>query len=154
MDVYRRLDDATVISEPFPHLILEDALDADLCETLIHEMPPLDVLTRGASPETNKRFTLSHAEAFANSRIANTWKNVLCQGLSQAFLDRVLRLFCSHIRQEFVDFEERFGTIDSLQALPRQIGGRPQTTVGMDAQISVNTPVLTQGTTSCVNSAP
>lgn len=147
MDIYRRLEDATVIAEPFPYLILEDALDSGFCDALVREMPPLDMLTRGAPLETNKRFTMSHVDALADVNVANNWKHALCQGLSQRFLDRVLQLFAPHIRREFVDFEDRFGTINELQSIPRQISGRPNATIGMDAQIAVNTPVLSPRTT-------
>ena len=54
MDFYCRLDNAEVIAEPFPYLVLENVFEQDLCERLIREMPSLDVLTRGASLESKQ----------------------------------------------------------------------------------------------------
>ena len=110
MDVFQRLDQAEVVVEPFPYLVVENVLDRELCETLIDEIPPLNVLTCGAASDSNKRFTLSQQEALTDPRISKTWRDVLTQGLSQSFADRVLKLFAPHIRRELVDFEQRFGS--------------------------------------------
>lgn len=72
MDFYCRLDNAEVIAEPFPYLVLENVFEQDLCERLIREMPSLDVLTRGASLESNKRFSLSQQEALPDQRVSAT----------------------------------------------------------------------------------
>lgn len=97
MDFFGRLDNAEVLAEPFPYLVLENVFEQDLCETLIREIPSLDLLTRGASPESNKRFTLSQQEALPDRRVTATWREVLTQGLSPSFADCVLRLFAKHI---------------------------------------------------------
>ena len=36
-----------VAAEPFPHLVLQDALDDATCSRLISEFPPLDVVAQG-----------------------------------------------------------------------------------------------------------
>lgn len=147
MDVFQRLDQAEVVVEPFPYLVVENVLDRELCETLIDEIPPLNVLTCGAASDSNKRFTLSQQEALTDPRISKTWRDVLTQGLSQSFADRVLKLFAPHIRRELVDFEQRFGDLNQLRAVTRQSDHRVRGTIGLDAQIAVNTPALVPGTT-------
>ena len=59
----------------------------------------------------------------------------------------MLSLFAKHIRRDLVDFEQRFGSLENLQAVTRQSGERGRGTIGLDAQIAVNTPALAPGTT-------
>lgn len=147
MDVFNRLDQAVVIDEPFPYVVVENFLEPDVCQKLLGEMPSLDVLTRGEPLESNKRFTLSQKECLGHIQISETWREVLRQGMSQEFLNRIVRLFGSHISREFPDFSQRFAALPKLRVLPRSSDKRPSDTVGLDAQIAVNTPVLTEGTT-------
>jgi hypothetical protein len=145
--IFRRLERAAVVDAPFPHLILEDALDADFCRALVREVPPLAALTKGAAPGSNQRFTLSSGDVLADRDISETWKEVVREGLSQPFLDCVIRLFTPHVRREFPDFAGRFGQVETLRAVSRQAGRVPRGGVGLDAQIAVNTPALEAETT-------
>jgi hypothetical protein len=66
--------------------------------------------------------------------------------LSQAFLDRALSLFGGAIRAEYPDFEERFGPIAKLRAGVRNLETHAEVDVLLDAQICVNTPVVSKPT--------
>jgi hypothetical protein len=146
MDLSERLEAVSVCADPFPHVVVEDALPADLCAALVREMPPLEILTRGAPPESNKRFSLGAADILAEPRISETWKRVVREGLSQRLLDRVLALFAPHIRREHPGLEATFGPLAALTAVPRQVRDRPLASVGVDAQIAVDTPALEPAT--------
>jgi hypothetical protein len=145
MRIFHRLEQAAVAAAPFPHLILEDALDPELCRALVREMPPLATLTKGAAPGSNHRFTLNSSDVLAGGGISETWKEVVCEG--QAFLGGLLKLFAPHIRREYPDFAERFGRVEDLRAVSRQAGRPRFGCVGLDAQIAVNTPALVAETT-------
>lgn len=148
MDPFARLEGAEVSVDPFPHVVLEEALQPDLAAALVREMPSLDVLTRGAPPESNKRFTLSSADLLGDLRVSETWRSTIRAGLSQSLLDRVARLFADHVERELPGFAKRFGPLRSLRARQR-VAGEPRGAgvVSLDAQIAVNTPALTSGTT-------
>jgi hypothetical protein len=74
--------------------------------------------------------------------------------VSQHFLDRLLRLFGPSILDYFPDFEKRFAPIGELKAelRPPSDPHRPRRevrrrgSIRLDAQIAVNTPALTAGT--------
>jgi hypothetical protein len=77
--------------------------------------------------------------------------------VSQHFLDRLLRLFGPSILNFYPDFEKRFAPISELNAELRSNGPaskpgwlaketRRRGSIGLDAQIAVNTPALTEGT--------
>ena len=146
-DPFSRLGRAVVSADPFPHAVLEEALPPALARTLLAEIPPLDVLTRGAPAGNNQRFTLSSVDALADPRVAESWKSTIRAGLSQDFLDRVLGLFSEHVPGALPGFHEGFGDPRSLRAVQRTPGTSSSSGIALDAQIAVNTPSRTAGTT-------
>lgn len=146
MDVFSKLDTVSVQTQPFPYVVIDDVLPADLCDALTLELPPLEVLTRGAPLGSNQRFTMSHADAVTTAGVSALWRDVLAQAVSKDFLARMIRLFGSSIRSAYPDFEDRFAPLSELVAAPRAVTPRRRNVVGMDAQIAVNTPALTAGT--------
>lgn len=147
MDIFSRLKQARVIDSPFPHIILEEAIDRDLCDALLNEMPLLEVLTQGAAPESNKRFTLNSGDALSDNRVSKVWKEIIQAGLTQSFLDQVLSLLAPYIHHNFPDFTDRFGNPESMNAISRQQGEVQRGCIGLDAQIAINTPAIETGTT-------
>jgi hypothetical protein len=146
VDVFKKLDDAKAELNPFPHVVIEDILPEEVCDGLIREMPPLDVLTHGEPPGDNKRFNFSYADAMATRGVSPLWRDVLGQAMSQSFLKRVLRIFGPSIREFYPEFERRFAPIDRLVAVSRQKKWRRPNNIMLDALIAVNTPAHTGGT--------
>jgi hypothetical protein len=146
-DLFKKLDHATVEQCPFPYVVLEDFLPDGICEELLRQMPSISVLSHGHPPGDNQRFNFSYTDAVSTAGISQNWLDVLAQGVSQNFLDRLLRLFGPSIREFYPDFESRFGPLDKLKAEVRQKGAsRTHDSILMDAQIALNTPALTGGT--------
>ncbi|WP_075090148.1 2OG-Fe(II) oxygenase [Verrucomicrobium spinosum] len=146
-EIFAKLAEAEVHLEPFPHVIIEDVLDAQTCAALLREMPPMEVLTRGEAPRSNHRFSLSAATALEDPRVSAVWKELMREGISQEFLQAVIQKFSSHIRREHPHFETSFGPLENLEVIHRRHKDRPIHAVGLDVQIAVNTPALSPGTT-------
>lgn len=146
-DLFAKLSEATVHPEPYPHVIIENVLDAETCAALLREMPAMEVLTRGEAPRSNHRFSLSASAALSDPRVSPRWKDVMREGISQKFLQAVIQKFSSHIRREHPQFEASFGPLEKLEVTHRQQKERPLHAVGLDVQIAVNTPALSPGTT-------
>ncbi len=146
-DIFAAIDDAPLIETPYPHLVVENALPREVADTLLAEMPPLEVLCQDQPPGSNVRFPLPSPQALADPRISDAWKGALriCLDASQSFFDKTLSRFGKHLLATFPDFEKRFGPIEKLRAVPRY-GPRARNEVGMDAQIVVNSPPLVDGT--------
>ena len=146
-DIFAAIDHAPLVEDPYPHLVVEDALPNAIADTLLAEMPPLDVLCDGKPPGSNVRFPLPSHLALASPRISETWKEALraCLDASQSFLDKTLSRLGRHLLATFPDFEARFGPIKELRAVPRY-GLLRHNEVGMDTQIVANSPPLCDGT--------
>jgi hypothetical protein len=147
-DVFASLEGAALVEDPFPHLVVQDALPTDVAATLLSEMPPLEVLTQGLPPGSNQRFYLPSATTLADPRISRAWKdaNRACVEAMSAVLARVVRRLGAELAVAYPDFARRFAPPGDLRARPRHEAGRRSGEVGVDAQIVVNSPALTGGT--------
>ena len=146
-EIFTAIDRAPLVKDPYRHLVVEDALPRAIADTLLDEMPPLNVLLQDQDPGSNVRFPLPSPMALGNPKISDAWKAALraCLGASQNFLDLTLNRLGAHLLEVFPDFETRFGPINQLRAVPRY-GPRARNEVGVDAQIVVNSPPLADGT--------
>jgi hypothetical protein len=145
---FAAVDRGRLVRDPYPHLVVEDALAPDLAATLLQEMPPLEVFTRGADAGSNLRFALASAHALADSRVASRWKEAqrACLGGLEDLLQRFVRRFADDIGGAYADFRRRFGDPAALRAVERGRPGRAPHEVGMEAQMVVNTPARVGGT--------
>ena len=55
MDPFHRLAGAAIDESPFPHVVVDDLLDRELIDTLVRELPSMDVLTGGRKLESYER---------------------------------------------------------------------------------------------------
>lgn len=142
MSVLARARPGDVVCKPFPHLVLKDALDAELCARLLREFPPLPQLAGGRVPGSNRRVTYPMDAVRADPTISNAWRGVLEEHVSQTFLDEVMNLIGQHLRRLHPGFEARFGTLYGLRGGVRGFDDFTTRDVLLDAQICANTPVL------------
>jgi hypothetical protein len=132
---------ADVISEPFPHLVVESVLDESLCDRLVSTFPPLDVLTGGKPYGSNQLVGYYASEALNDPGIAPLWHEMIRLHTSQSFFDELARVFGDHVRASHPSFEERFGRLDRLRAGVRHRDSFDEIDVTLEAQPCMNTPV-------------
>lgn len=140
--VFKNIQESDVIKEPFPHLTFRNAIDAELCDQLLHSFPSLETLSRGYPLDSNRRFSLPAADALEDTRVSELWKKFIRLNTSQQYLDDAMRIFRPSILAQYPDFEERFGPIGKLRAGIRGIDTFDTADVLIDAQPSVNTPTF------------
>ena len=145
-DLFQKLQSAEVVEQPFPYFVIENFLPSEICAQLIAELPPVDAFVGKEGPGDNTRFNLSYQRSLENPKVSQLWREVLSIGMSQAYLDQILRLFRHSIYQFYPDFDQRFGAVDTLAASGRDGTKKRHGTVTLDAQIAINTPARTGGT--------
>lgn len=137
-----------VLEQPFPHVVVEEALDKELLDQIFRSIPDLKSLTDGKRYGNNERFNYSASDILANPDIAPEFKELARIHLSQAFLKGVVNLFGKFIPEYFPDFKNRFGDLYNLRAGVRgKDNERDEIDVLMDFQLASNTPVFLPGTT-------
>ncbi|MEC4983557.1 MAG: 2OG-Fe(II) oxygenase [Oscillatoria sp. PMC 1068.18] len=130
-----------VFTKPFPHIIIKDPLDEDLCRQLFEEFPSLSQVTEGKQYASNERFSYSAAKVLQDPGISPLWKEFVATHVSQGFLREFIELFKEEIRQIYPDFEQEFGDLETLTAGIRKKDSFKTVDVLLDGQICVNTPV-------------
>jgi hypothetical protein len=128
--------------EPFPHIVVRDALDGALCDALVAQYPPLSRITGRTRWASNQRFSYSASHSLNDAELPDVWRDLVRQHTSQTFLDQVLALLAPAVQTHYPDFEARFGEIQDLRAGVRRIDDFTTADVLLDAQICVNTPVM------------
>lgn len=133
-------DDLTI--EPFPHLVVENAITEDLCRRLIDEFPPLSVFTNGRRVGDNVKIYYPSRLALGDDRISDAWKRFLSEHLTSAFYAQLIAVFGERLRAEYPRLERSYGR--SLESLRVGQAGRDdfsECDVLLDALIGVHTPV-------------
>ena len=139
--VVSRVTPADVKHEPFPHVVVRDALDRDVCDRLIEEFPPLELFARGRSYGSNQRFNIRGVDAADDERLSPLWRELVRVHQSQAFLGHLLTLFADGIRSTYPWFEDELGPLEELRAGIRYRDSFDEVDVLVEAQPAVNTPV-------------
>lgn len=146
-DVFR-FDKAVLVEDPYPHLVIEDALAPDIATTLLNAMPPVEVFTRDRPPGSNVRFALPSHIGMADARPSSAWKEAItiCNAALPALLASMLDRLGDRLLRVYPDFPARFAPLGELRAIPRAEPGRQSRDIGVDAQMVINTPALEGGT--------
>jgi len=136
-----RVDRASLAIDPFPHIVLRDALPEDLYARLAAEYPATDVIAESSHWGSNTRYSLTATKALDNPAISPLWRAFVHAHTSQQFLDQLVGIFADQIRALYPDFERAYAPLDRLRRGIRNRDSFDDADVLLDAQISINTPV-------------
>lgn len=131
-----------VQTEPFPHVVVADALPDDVCLRLISEYPSLKALTNDAESINNQRFSLSASQALSGAHISSLWREFVRLHTSELFFGQVINLFGDDIRLIYPSLEQSIGALDELNTGMRHLDSFSEADILLDAQICVNTRVI------------
>lgn len=133
---------ADVRLEPFPHLVVRDAMDEGIYRHLCERFPPIDVFTGGAAPPSNRRFNLNAVDVLADERLDPLWREHVRLHTSSEFFHRVLDLFEDHIRRLNPGVEAGLGPLRELRVGLRHRDDYAAADLLLDATVVINTPVV------------
>jgi hypothetical protein len=131
-----------VFTDPFPHIVITDVVEAELCAQLVEQFPAIDILAEGQPFTSNDRFSYPTCSVVQNSEISPLWREFIAAQSSPAFWNQIVRLFKDKILKLYPTFEAEFGAIEALRPGVRKTDDFSNVDVLLDAQICVNTPVL------------
>ena len=133
---------ADIVREPFPHLVIHEALDSDFYEKLAAEFPRDEIVMReGKKDRGNQKHFYGAAKALADERVSVLWKDFFRHHLSDGFYGEMLELFDREIRWLYPDLEDRLNK--ELKDLKTGLRRSDMSAEAMlDCQFAINTPVL------------
>lgn len=140
LSVLQKVGRADVVRDPYPHVVVQDALPAALCRALIEQYPAPAAV--GAGPKSNQRWSLPTSDALASSDIPPVWKDFVAYHASPAFFAEVVDVFGAEIVQLFPRFFPDEAALRRLKLGVRNRDEFANHDLLMDAQISGNTPVV------------
>ncbi len=130
-------------TDPFPHLLLDDALDPEGYAALAAQFPSLDdVNRRGRRIENNHLYLLSAPDVLANAQIAPSWHEFFRYHVSAAFWRDALPLVKSHLLTIHPGLEELAERpLEEFRVGVRDKGAAFTEEISLDCQFGVNSPV-------------
>jgi hypothetical protein len=146
-----RADPARIRYEPFPHVIVPEALDPAWYEELERSFPSFERIAGGRKRKPNKVYHASALEVVDDPEIPKLWRDFFAYHVSGDFFRELAAFWAEAIRREYPDLEARLGRpLDRLETGPRHpgVGKAPENRARdavLDVQFSVNSPVETAG---------
>ena len=134
--ILSRVTEADVKEHPFPHVIIRDAIPADLAKELTGSFP----LQHFGNLSNNARRDISVGQ-LEGKEITQAWKDFIRFHSSQEFWDQFVTVFGSHILKLNPDYYQSIDQLRSLKAGHRKVDTFENADVLIDAQISINAPV-------------
>lgn len=136
---------ADIEREPFPHVVVDGALEPELYRELAAAMPDAATLLAGRTLQNNTAYRYSAGQILAGA--PPVWQELVRLHTSQEFFGQVAALFGDVIRELHPALEQRTGRpLEDLRTNVRF--AEPFADAALDCQITWGSPVTTP--TRCV----
>ena len=139
--ILRNVTRGQIQREPFPHIVVKNALDPDLYRQLVDELPPLEVLTKGRRAGNNRRFAYWAVNLLNEPRVTPQWKAFINLHTSNLFYRQIIDLLGDEILRVNPELKLRYGNLTGLKTGLRKVDTYQGADVLLEARIDVNTPV-------------
>lgn len=128
-----------IVTDPYPHLVLQGALQGRLYHQLATEFPDLETLLCGRRPQSNGQCFCNAAHVLGNPHISRRWQDFFEQHTSAAFYRELVSLFgdvieqnhpalCNRIDKPLAEFKTSIRNIE------------PMADIALDCQFVYNAP--------------
>lgn len=137
-----------IVTEPFPHIVVEDALPPDYYRQLAAEYPSFKAIA-GEGPHANNYLYLKSAyEIPQMPEVSPAWRDFFAYHISRAFYSEIVALFGDHIRDCHPAFEATLGRKFEDMTVGIRPPGKAQDAEAtthdakLDVQFGCNSPVV------------
>lgn len=120
--------------EPFPHLMIEEALPRELYDKLSASYPPIRLFAQDKAYRSNRVMFYRAAQILQGGDVSKLWYDFTAYHTSAAFRDEVLRVLGRYVYAMYPTVE--------WGLLPTGVRGIDDADFCMDAQFGINTPVV------------
>lgn len=140
---------AAIRHEPFPHLVVPDALPPTLYQELERSYPALAEVAGPGPHDNNRLYKLAAADVVARPNIAPGWRDFFAYHTSADFFHRVCSLWQDELAALHPGIWNAFGkAAETFATVVRQPGKKGNAAnftadVALDCQFGMNSPVTT-----------
>lgn len=148
ISIAARRSAARYLAEPFPHIILENALAPDAYAALSETFPSLATVAGHRKPAANNRLYIRSAEDVVDDpAIDPLWRRFFRHHVSPGFWREILPLVQTAIVSVHPDLERRAGKrLDEMTAAMRGSCEAADSDIRLDCQFGLNSPVTESST--------
>jgi hypothetical protein len=139
--VLRHVTRADVIADPFPHVVVDDALEDELYRELMASFPPVDAIVNGRALENNTTYHLPIRRLLDDQRVDDRWRDFARLHTSRAFFREVTHVFGDAIHALYPRLQ-----LDAMRTNMR--GAEPFADVALDCQPAWGSPVTHASTSN------
>jgi hypothetical protein len=147
--ILARLDPAAIATEPFPHLVAENALDPGYYAELAAAFPDATTVAGPGELASNRAYRLPAPKALAHPDVPPLWREFVEYHCSDAYLRELVRFWGPAIARAYPDFERLVGKpLPELTGAMRRYSRRAEldpanlgADVALDCQFVINSPV-------------
>lgn len=125
--------------DPFPYLVIEEALDEQLYEKIEEGYPNFLQQNPQFKKWNNKRVQIYGADLISNPDVDSVLKEFVAYHLSNKFYREVCKLFSEAISTFHPKLEERLG--QKVAELKTGVRTQKHSRLFLDCQVGINTPV-------------
>lgn len=141
-----KLSNATeedVVIDPYPHLVIRNALDEEIFQQLKDEQPSVDIVMNGREKK-DTWYDYPAILACENSEVSPLWREFMAYHTSDVFFKEILRIFKNALNKNYPDLEDTLGKkLEALSCSRRWTGAAKnprnyETDLSMECQFYVN----------------
>lgn len=146
--ILEKVSSADIQLDPFPHLVIENALPDDYYQMLADCYPEIDLLAGGQRLENNTAYFKSANVIVKNRKYQKIWQEFVDYHSSPLFFRDVMGVWSDEIRKNFSDVKNMVGKdVPDFLPVRRQPGKwknkkNRQADIVLDCQVGVNSPVM------------
>ncbi|MFI9770138.1 hypothetical protein ACIHJG_25175 [Streptomyces sp. NPDC052415] len=129
--------------DPFPHIVISDALPQDLYEALAKSMPSAEYIGEriGKPITSNERYNYMSEMILGDPAMAQVWKDFVTYHASPAFYAEFLDLFQEDLLANLPDAEQQTGPLRELRVGRRNRDNFETHDILMDCTAVINSAV-------------
>jgi hypothetical protein len=132
-----------LVLQPYPHLLIRNALDRGVFEKLQRELPPDELVVDGRTPVQDTWYDYPACRVMQDERVSPLWREFFAYHTSQEFFRELLAICGNVIRATHPRLEAKFGKRLEQLSVGMRPGGRgdpfaPGADVSMECQFYAN----------------
>lgn len=152
--VLSRAQPTDVRLDPFPHLVIKNALPEDIADRLAVEFPSTETFTTLAmqrkpdfsADSSNRRVDISAADIDSGIGVPDIWRKIITHHTSPHFLADFARVFGAAIKQCYPEMEREHGPLADMRVAMTDRDEGTNAQVLLNASLGINTPVTREET--------
>ncbi|MBX9671749.1 MAG: hypothetical protein K2X93_29440 [Candidatus Obscuribacterales bacterium] len=140
MSVFDKIVNSELTHKPFPHIVVQSALEDSLCRSLLVSRPPLSKFAP-SNVRPGQKVHYASAKSLQDSTLDREWRDLIQDHIAPDSVRKLLTAFGPAIQEFYPQLEKRYGAISKWSIGQRFVDAADDCVILADAQVSYHAPV-------------